>query len=277
MPDNDSFLTNSVFETSMDIGQLVYAIPSWLLFIITAAISIGSVEAGSLFAKVVLRHREKEPEAPLGSLVGSVLGLLAFILAFTFGMTASRFEARKQLVLDEANAISRTYLRAGFLPTAQKGEIRRLLREYTAKRLRGTRDTIPDVLAHSDRIQDLLWTHAEALAKSDMDSELRSLFISSLNEVIDLHESRLTVGLRYRIPGAIWMCLSLLTVLSMLSIGYQVGMAGWQRLFGMPFMSLAFSIVVVMIANMDNPGDGGFHVSYQPLVDTYEMMKRRAE
>ena len=63
----------------------------------------------------------------------------------------------------------------------------------------------------------------------------------------------------------------------MLSIGYQVGMAGWKRLLGMPFMSLAFSLVVVMIANMDNPVNGGFQVSHQPLVDTYEMMKRGSE
>ena len=73
---------------------------------------------------------EREPEAPLGSFVGAMLGLLAFILAFTFGMTASRFDARRQLVLEESNAIGTTYLRAGLLPQTQGLEVRRLLREY---------------------------------------------------------------------------------------------------------------------------------------------------
>ena len=203
----------------MDFGQFIYAVPSWLLFVVVAGISIASVEAGSQFAKFVLRHREKEPEAPLGSLVGSVLGLLAFILAFTFGMTATRYEARKQLLLDEANAIGTAYLRAGLLPSTQKAEIRRLLRDYTERRLGGHLAKIEELLTHSDRILDLLWTQTESLTKTDMDSEIRALFIASMNDVIDLHESRVTVGLRYHIPGAIWMCLSLITVLSMLSIG----------------------------------------------------------
>jgi hypothetical protein len=260
----------------MDFGQLICALPLWLLFCVTAATSMLSVEGGAHLAKRVLRHRAKEPEAPLGSLVGSVLGLLAFMLAFTFGMTASRFESRKQLVLDEANAIGTAYLRAGLLPSSQKREIRTLLREYVEVRLHGTVQTIPNVLAHSDRIHDLMWAQAESLVKSDMDSELRTLFVASLNNVIDLHESRLTIALRYRIPGTIWLSLYLLTILSMLAIGYQVGMAGTSRVLGMPLMALAFSIVIIMIADMDKPGEGKFQISHQPLVDTRQMMERHA-
>ncbi len=258
----------------MDFGQLIGAVPLWVLFCLTTAICMLSVETGTYLAKLVLRRNAKEPEAPLGSLVGSLLGLLAFILAFTFGMTASRFEARKQLVLDEANALGTAYLRAGLLPSSSKVEVRKLLREYTEIRLGGTHATIPAVMTHSDRIHDLLWTQAESLVTVDMDSELRTLFISSLNQVIDLHESRLTVGLRYRIPGSIWASLYCLTVISMTALGYQVGMAGSTRLRGMPLMSLAVSLVILMIADMDNPGDGRFHVSHQPLVDTHQMMLR---
>ena len=64
------------------------------------------------------------------AIVGAILGLLAFMLAFTFSLAASRFEARRQGVLDEANAIGTTYLRARFLPQPQRDEAARLLREY---------------------------------------------------------------------------------------------------------------------------------------------------
>ena len=71
--------------------------------------------------------------------MGSTLGLLAFMLAFTFGMSGSRFDARKQLVLDEASAVLRTYQRAQLLPEARRGTCRRLLEEYVDLRLRAAR------------------------------------------------------------------------------------------------------------------------------------------
>ena len=67
-------------------------------------------------------------------MVAATLGLLAFILAFTFGLAASRFDSRMQVLLDEANAIGTTYLRAGMLPEQGK-QIRALLREYADARL----------------------------------------------------------------------------------------------------------------------------------------------
>jgi hypothetical protein len=73
-------------------------------------------------------------ENPTGLLVGSTLGLLAFILAFTFGLAAARFDTRRQVVLDEANAIGTIYLRAGMLPERRE-EIRTLLRNYVNTRL----------------------------------------------------------------------------------------------------------------------------------------------
>jgi hypothetical protein len=175
----------------MDFGEWMSKLPLWAVFALTLAICIGAVEAGTTLARISLRQKkEKEPEAPLGSLVGAVLGLLAFILAFTFGMTASRFDARRQLVLQEANAIGTTYLRAGLLPPTQGLEVRRLLREYADVRLNVTAGNVQEALNKSEDIHGRLWAQAKALVQTDMDSELRSLFIAGLNEVIDLHHGR---------------------------------------------------------------------------------------
>lgn len=95
----------------MDLGIWLNMLPLWVMFFLTLVLCIAAVEAGAALARYSLRNKQKkEPEAPLGSLVGAVLGLLAFILAFTFGMTATRFDYRKQLVLEESNAIGTTYL-----------------------------------------------------------------------------------------------------------------------------------------------------------------------
>jgi len=74
-------------------------------------------------------------------MVAAELGLLAFLLAFTFGIGASRFEMRRQILIDEANAIGTTYLRAAMLPTPQREDARRLLKEYVDVRIGGATGT----------------------------------------------------------------------------------------------------------------------------------------
>src|SRR5215813_6547607 len=114
------------------------ALPLWALFISILLVVLLSVECGYRLGAYRRRRREEEKEAPLGTMVGAELGLLAFILAFTFGLAAARFDTRRQVLLDEANAIGTTYLRAGMLPERSE-EIRRLLRGYVGVRLDAVR------------------------------------------------------------------------------------------------------------------------------------------
>jgi hypothetical protein len=264
-------------DLSMGIDNWTNLFPLWAVFVLTLALSIGAAEAGAVLAGLAIRKKNvQEPEAPLGALVGAMLGLLAFILAFTFGMTGARFDARKQLVLEESNAIGTTYLRAGLLPEKQGLEIRRLLRDYAEVRL-GAKDVeIQEVLAKSEEIHVRLWSQAKSLIKEDMDSEVRSLFIASLNEMIDLHQSRQTVGLEFRLPAWVWLSVQFLSVLSMLALGYQTGMTGTRRLLGMPVLALAFSLVIVMIADTDRPDEGFIRVTQQPIADVQKMMQRNS-
>src|SRR3990172_3347645 len=137
----------------MDFSEWINELPLWAVFVLTLVICIGAVEAGAALAGIALRQKkEKEPEAPLGSLVGAVLGLLAFILAFTFGITASRFDGRRHLVLQEAHAIGTTYLRAGLLPQTQGLEVRRVRREYADIRVTATLENAQEALKKSEDI-----------------------------------------------------------------------------------------------------------------------------
>ena len=76
------------------------ALPLWALFIFILGVVLLSVEGGYRLGKYRRSRREEEKEAPLGTMVGATLGLLAFILAFTFGLASSRFDNRRQLLLD---------------------------------------------------------------------------------------------------------------------------------------------------------------------------------
>jgi hypothetical protein len=195
-------------------------------------------------------------------MVAATLGLLAFLLAFTFGLAASRFDARRLVVLEEANAIGTTYLRTSFLPEPGRGEIRRLLREYVDIRLEGVRSGNPETaITRSSAIHAAVWQNAATAAEKASNAELGALFIESLNSVIDLHSKRVLLALRSRVPIIIWGSLYGVTVLAFAGIGYHMGLSGSRRSIAVLALALAFSGVIFLIASLDRPRDSLLSVS----------------
>ena len=193
----------------------------------------------------------------MGAMVGSVLGLLAFMLAFTFSMAASRFDARRQVVLEEANAIGTAYLRARLLPEPQRAEVAKLLREYVDVRVRGVQEgKVAEAVARSEEMHEQLWSRATAAAEKNPGSIMTGLFIQSLNEVIDLHAKQVLIGVRSRIPISIWGGLFALAIGGMVSMGYQAGLSATRRSPAMLLLVLAFAGVLFLIGDLDRPYEG---------------------
>lgn len=249
---------------------------SWMLLTATVAIVLASLEAG--YRLGVFRHRrsDSEKETPVGEVVAATLGLLAFLLAFTFGFAASRFESRKELVIQEANAVGTAWLRAGLLPAPESAESRNLYRDYVAARLEGVQTgDLASVIRQSEELHLRLWKHAENAA-GKQDSMVRTgLYIQALNEVIDLHTERIAMGTQNRIPAVIWIALFAETVLAMGAMGYHAGLTGTSRSLVAFSIALAFSGVIVLIADLDNPAMGMIRTGQQALVDVQKMMEPR--
>ncbi|WP_159437455.1 bestrophin-like domain [Hymenobacter daecheongensis] len=253
------------------------SLPSWALFVLVVVVALAANEVGFQVGRLLIRRHLREPEPPVQALVGAILGLLAFLLAFTFAMTTSRFDARRQLVIEDANRIRTCYLYASLLPEKQAQVTRQLLPEYVALRLNITSIAQATArLPRTEEIQRQLWQQAASLAQENMDPEIRTLFIGSLSEVLNVHAARKMVSLNYRIPGSIWVVLNLLSAMSMLSLGYQTGMFSARRLVGMPVLAAAFALVITMIAAMDTLGQRGFLISQQPLADVLTLMQKSA-
>jgi hypothetical protein len=196
------------------------------------------------------------------------------MLAFTFGMAESRFSARKELVLKEANAIGTTYLRSELLPEPDRTEILNLLREYVEVRVKGAqeRDVLEQAIVRSEELHDPLWSLAVAIGKEHPDSIVVGLFIQSLNEVIDLHSERVTVGVRNRIPVSIWVTLYAVGILAMLLVGYQAGLSGTQSIMTNLALVVIFAAVMILIVDLDRPGESLFQVSQQSMVELLEKL-----
>src|SRR6478609_1714374 len=254
------------YTTALDL------LPLWGLFLAIIALVMAAIEGGYRMGSYRHRQAGREKEAPVGAMVGATLGLLAFMLAFTFGMAASRFDTRKQLVLDEANAIGTTYLRAAMLPE-KRDEVRDLLRSYVDIRLDAVKSARPaEGILQSEEIQNQLWSAATTLGLQHPDSIVVGLFVQSLNEVIDLHAKRITAGLRNRIPSAIWMTLLTLATLSLAAMGYHAGLVGTVRSLAVIVVVITFSAVVLLIADLDRPQEGNLTVSQQALIDVRQSM-----
>lgn len=248
------------------------ALPLPGLFVAIVFLVLLSIEGGQRLGR---RRRQSgdEKDGPIGSMVGSTVGLLAFMLAFTFSMAASRFDARKTLVLDEANAIGTTYLRAAMLPEGGD-EARGLLRDYVDTRLQAleTRD-LNTLIQRSEPQQSQLWSQAVTAGRQHPNSIVVGLYVESLNEVIDLHSKRVVAGLRNRIPGTIWASLIVLAILSFGAMGYHAGLAGsTPRSLAVLAVAIAFSSVMALVADLDRPQEGSMTVSQQPLIDLRQSM-----
>ncbi|MFO0807614.1 MAG: hypothetical protein U0746_03240 [Gemmataceae bacterium] len=241
--------------------------PLWLLFVVICVFTGLGLEGGFRFGRQRLAHTDQEKPTAIGAMVGSLLALLAFVLAFTFGLAANRFDARRQVVLDEANAIETTYRRAGLLSEPQRAEIVRLLREYVDVRVRGVQEVrLNEMAVRSTEIHGLLWTQATKAAERNP-SPIVSLFIQSLNQMIELHAKRVQVGVRSRIPISIWAGLVGLAFLGMASVGYQAGLSATRRSPIMLALILAFGGVLFLAANLDRGYEGVLSVSQQAMID----------
>jgi hypothetical protein len=248
-------------------------LPLWAVFAVSLAIILLASEAGYRLGRIRHRHAEHEKEPTVGGIVAAELGLLAFLLAFTFSLAASRFEARRETLLNESNAIGTAFLRTKMLPEPQQTQIRRLLREYVDVRLAAVQEgAIESGIRRSTELHDQLWNAAVALAGKDPRSIPTGLFIQSLNEVIDLHAKRLLVGLRSRIPTSIWFVLFAVSALSFGSMGYHSGLTGARRSPAVFPLALIFATVLWMVIDLDRPQEGLLRVSQQPLIELRSTM-----
>jgi hypothetical protein len=249
-------------------------VPLWGLFLAMGLLAWLAIEGGYRLGRWRHSRAEEEKEAPVGAIVASILGLLAFLLAFTFGLAASRFDARRQIVLEEANAIGTTYLRTRLLPEPHKSETARLLREYVDTRVRGIQEgRIAETITRSEELQEMIWSEAvKASGNKDSNPMMTSLFIQSLNEMIDLHATRVQVGVRNRIPPSIWFGLYALSFVSMAGVGYQMGLSATRRSPAMAALILAFAGVLFLIADLDRGHEGFLTVSQQAMLDLQKSM-----
>lgn len=256
--------------------NFILSIPFAALVAFITILVVLSIELGYLTGRTIHRLKGMEKEAPVSSISGYVLGLLAFIMAFSFGIVTDRYDTRKSLVLEEANTIRTTWYRTDFLPDSARTASRELLKEYVDVRLSlaksGDLKNLQISLVQSLQIQKQLWDIIVYYSVRDMNSDQAALYAQSLNEMINMHESRVVVALHLRIPGGIWAILLFLVLLGMFLVGYQTAIATSGRSWANLILALSFSLVIAMIATLDHSKSTFIPVSQFPLENLLNYM-----
>lgn len=248
--------------------HLLDFLPIWAIFLLTVVIGSLSVEIGYRLGKFWKQRHPEEMENHIGAMIGSTLGLWAFLLAFLVGIAINRFDLRRELVTKEANSIGTTFLRAGYLGEPYASRSRELLREYAGQRLvMGEFDTHKAGRERSEAIHAELWKVVEQMVANEPADPIKGLYITSLNETIDLHASRIAALTTARVPYTLYLAMYLVATLALVMLGFHSAITGHRDWIVTVVLIVIFSLVMLLIIDLDRSWAGFLRVSPQPIID----------
>jgi hypothetical protein len=253
------------------VEELLYDVDILILCGASIAGFLLATEIGFQVGSRIEFNIDDHAKSQINAVQAAMLGLLALLLGFTFSMAMSRFETRKQMVLDESNAIGTAYLRAQLLPGPDRKEVSHLLRQYVDARLQFYEADIDDrrleeAKEQTARLQSQLWSHAAAWGEKEPRAVTAGLFLSSLNEVIDLHSKGLT-ALENHVPEIILLLLYFVALTATGLIGYCCGLAGRRNFVVTLLTSLLIAAVILVIVDLDRPRRGLIHVGLGRMME----------
>jgi hypothetical protein len=206
----------------------------------------------------------------VGGIAAAALGLLGLLLGFTLSMAISRYDARRAVIVDEANAIGTLWLRAGLLDGPLESELRSALRDYTDARvdlgrvgsdlgrLRAARE-------RSGKLQGTVWSVVERAAQPGASPAVVSTLVASANEVIDLDELRMS-SLENYVPAPVILLLVGVASVALAFFGWSFGAAERRSTTSMVALAVLLTAVLTVIMDLNRPHRGMIRAGDESLV-----------
>jgi len=238
--------------------SVLQSAPTILIAIIIFILVIVFYVFGYRLRGWAIKKNPTENTQDLGAISGTLLGLLALLLAFTFGMSNSRFDTRRQLIVEEANAIGTAILRTDIYPDSMRQLLRGQLKEYVEARIAFIQagmdvEKIIKTYLRAGEISSEIWSTATNYALTDDITTRTSQLIPALNDMIDITTTRRAAG-EATIPDPIMYFLFILCICSAFLLGYErKNNFDWIVVVG---FSLMLSATVFTIIDLDRPRSG---------------------
>lgn len=229
---------------------------SFLLAFALFAAMLGLLFLGRYLAR--LRNAHDEVETGIGPVNAAIFGLLGLMIAFVFSGAAQRFDERRDLIVEEANAIGTAWLRLDVLPAEAQPDLRRMMRDYADARIAAYR-ALPDEAAFAtefDRAQQLqnsIWAAAVAATLAPAQSTAPAmLLLPALNEMFDITTTR-EMAMRKHPPPIVYVMLGALALMSSLLAGHAMAGRRQQSMLHLIAYPLIIAVVVNLVINLEHP------------------------
>lgn len=231
------------------------------IILLSLALLVGMTMAIEFGRRIGLSRIARDPDGlakGVGPAEGAVFGLFGLLLAFTFSGAAGRYESRRDLVAQEANAIGTAWQRLDLLPAAEQAPMRDLFRAYLDSRLLTYASADDESLtmaryAQSVTLQDRIWEQALVAARRpELPPSTATLLLPALNEMFDVTTLRL-VAVRSHPPVVVFILLFALSLVGALLVGYNGAANKSRSLLHSTLYSLVIVLAIYVILDLEYP------------------------
>jgi hypothetical protein len=248
------------------------------LLLVALALFLVALEVGYRLGQRRQDRTDEPDKSHTTALQGATLGLLALLLGFTFAMAVSRFDNRKTVIVDQANAIGTAELRSRLLGAPFAERAAPMFRDYVEAWLEfraagADRAAVKAAEGRAARIENQLWNVARDATVADPHSLPASLFVTAMNDVIDMHEKRYR-SVEDRVPDAVIILLFAVSVLALGQVSYSCGLGGRRRQIANVTFAFLIALVLVIILDIDRPRRGLIQVSQESMIRLQQSLEQ---
>jgi hypothetical protein len=247
-----------------------YVGPELPLVLVVFVLMLLAREGGYRLARAWTPPNTDAVRPQVNVVVAGTLALLALLVGFSLTMAVGRYDARRQLVLSEANAVATLHLRARLLPAPAGPELIDRLRQYVDLRLDVTGDAY-DLVRRSEALQREMLAIVRAVAPPESRSVAVERFIDGLKDLTDIHERRLSAFESF-VPEAVLYVLAIAALGAALVAGYGSGLARHRNRIPTTVYAALICLVLLVIFDLDRPARGLIRVSQRSLERQREQL-----
>jgi hypothetical protein len=247
---------------------------AFLFLSLTLAMEVGY----RLGRRTVIKGSTKSEDASgISALTAGMLGLLAFTLSLSIGFAQSQYQARRGLVLAEANAIGTAWLRSTLIDGDEGPQIAAEIEDYARVRLNFTIAAsdaeVPALITRTKALQNDIWRTTQTLVHRSPIPVTIAL-VSALNDMFD-HSASQRSAFESRVPAELMLALYIGALLTIGALGFQFGVGGKRKVVLSSLLLLMWSGGIILILDLSQPRVGELRVDAKPLVWTIEGFSQK--
>jgi len=249
-----------------------YLLPIWAVFLISLVLLFLAIEGGFRVGNVFVKKTTQKAAPSVAVVVAAMLGLLAFLLAFMVNFAGGIFNERRQLVVEEVMAIETAYLQAGYIDEPYSTEAEDLLREYVDVRIALLENSNTEGFqTRSRQIQEELWKSSKIIIRENPDPPT-TLYISSINEVINVYAQRVNAALGIRVPPVVLIVVFIVSMLTLFLVGMSSSYSEKRNIIAIIILVLVVWVVFALIVDLDRSQEGLLKVPQKAMIELQEWL-----